>query len=107
MKRSECGLDTVLDVIAGKWKAPILWELRGGPQRFGDLRRSVAGVTEKVLAQQLRAMELRGLIAREEFDEAPPRVEYALTALGTSLYETLVPVCEWGEGWSDGAPSGG
>ncbi|MEJ3656764.1 helix-turn-helix domain-containing protein [Actinomycetes bacterium KLBMP 9759] len=97
MERDGCGLDTVLDVIAGKWKAPILWELRERPLRFGQLRRRVAGITEKVLVQQLRAMEERGLITREEFDEVPPRVQYALTPLGVSLYETLVPVCEWGE----------
>jgi DNA-binding HxlR family transcriptional regulator len=92
-----CGLDTVLTVIGGKWKTLILWELDPKPRRFGELRRRVEGISEKVLIQHLREMEADGIIHREQYNEVPPRVEYSLTDLGRSLNEALAPLCEWGE----------
>src|SRR5688500_5745351 len=92
-----CGLDAVLDVVGGKWKALILWELAPGARRFGELRRQVDGISEKVLIQQLRELETAGIVHREQYNEVPPRVEYSLTPLGESLNTALVPLCEWGE----------
>ncbi len=92
-----CGLDPVLAVIGGKWKTLILWELDPRPRRFGELRRRVEGISEKVLIQQLREMEADGIVHREQYNEVPPRVEYSLSELGRSLHEALAPLCEWGE----------
>src|SRR5690554_1550119 len=92
-----CGLDAAVDVIGGKWKPLILWELHAGVRRFGELRRALEGISEKVLIQQLREMEADGLVHREVYREVPPRVEYSLTELGESLNEALLPLGDWGE----------
>ncbi|HYH13358.1 MAG TPA: helix-turn-helix domain-containing protein [Thermomicrobiales bacterium] len=94
---SRCGLDAVLDVIGGKWKTLILWELREEPRRFGELRRLVEGISEKVLIQQLRELEADGIVHREQYNQIPPKVEYSLTPFGESLNAALLPLCEWGE----------
>jgi DNA-binding HxlR family transcriptional regulator len=91
------GLGPVLDVIGGKWKALILWELHAHPVRFGELKRRVPGISEKMLIQQLRELEADGVVHREVFHEIPPRVEYSVTKLGSSLNDALTPLCEWGE----------
>ena len=105
MKVSEkgyyCGLEAALDIIGGKWKALILWELHGRTRRFGELRRAVVGISEKMLIQQLRELEADGLVHREAYPEIPPRVEYSLTEVGVSLNEVLEPLCEWGERHAD------
>jgi DNA-binding HxlR family transcriptional regulator len=93
----ECGLDAAVDVIGGKWKVLILWALSERPHRFGELKRGVRGVSEKMLIQQLRQMEADGLVARRVFHEIPPRVEYSLTELGLSLNEALGPLGDWGD----------
>lgn len=91
-----CGLEAALDVIGGKWKPIVLWQLAPGARRFGELRRLVTGISEKMLIQQLREMEANGVVARKDYREVPPRVEYALTPFGVSLTEALKPLCEWG-----------
>jgi DNA-binding HxlR family transcriptional regulator len=91
-----CGIDAAMDVIGGKWKVLILWALNERPCRFGELRRELPGITEKVLASHLREMEADGLVHREAYDEVPPRVEYSLTARGVSLNEALEPLGAWG-----------
>lgn len=91
-----CGLDAAADVIGGKWKPRILWALHHGPMRFGELRREIAGVTEKMLIQQLRELESRDIVHREVYRQVPPRVEYSLTELGQSLNVALVPLDAWG-----------
>ncbi|MBX3506993.1 MAG: helix-turn-helix transcriptional regulator [Parvibaculum sp.] len=91
------GLGPVFEIIGGKWKARILWELHDGPVRFGALKRLIAEISEKMLIQQLREMEADGLVHREMFHQVPPRVDYSLTPLGTSLNEALSPLCEWGK----------
>src|SRR4051794_41675295 len=91
-----CGLEAALAVVGGKWKPIVLWRLSGGPRRFGELRRLVTGISEKMLIQQLREMEGDGIVARKDFREIPPRVEYSLTPLGVSLTEALKPLCGWG-----------
>lgn len=91
------GLGPVFGIIGGKWKALILWELHGAPVRFGALKRRIAGISEKMLIQQLREMEADGLVHREMFHQVPPRVDYSVTPLGASLNEALTPLCEWGK----------
>ncbi len=93
-----CGLDAAVDVVGGKWKPLILWALYAGRTlRFGELRRRVPGVSEKVLIQQLREMEADGIVHREVYREVPPRVEYSLSDLGQSLNAALGPLGLWGE----------
>jgi DNA-binding HxlR family transcriptional regulator len=87
-----CGLDAAADVIGGKWKPRILWALHHGPRRFGELRKGVTGVTEKMLIQQLRELESRNIVHREVFHQVPPKVEYSLTTLGESLNVALAEI---------------
>jgi DNA-binding HxlR family transcriptional regulator len=92
-----CGLDAAVAVVGGKWKPLILWALHEEPRRFGELRRHVRGVSEKMLTQQLRELEHDGIVHREVHREVPPRVVYSLTPLGVSLNRALVPLGDWGE----------
>ena len=92
-----CGLDAAVDVVGGKWKPLILWEPGERPHRFGELRRAVGGITEKVLIGQLRQLERDGVVERRAFPEIPPRVEYRLTPDGEALNAALDPLGEWGE----------
>ncbi|MFC4377760.1 winged helix-turn-helix transcriptional regulator [Nocardia halotolerans] len=91
-----CGLDATLSVLNGKWKMMILWPLSERPHRFGELRRQVHGVTEKVLTTQLRELAADGIVHRTVYDEVPPRVEYSLTPLGALLNNALLPLEAWG-----------
>jgi DNA-binding HxlR family transcriptional regulator len=92
-----CGIDAAMDVVTGKWKSLILWELDNhGTRRFGELRRGLPGVSEKMLIQHLREMEDDGLIHREVYREVPPKVEYSLTEHGISLNAALAPLGTWG-----------
>ncbi|MEU3495661.1 helix-turn-helix domain-containing protein [Kitasatospora cineracea] len=85
-----------MEVISGKWKVLVIWALRDRSRRFGELRRQVPGVSEKVLVQQLRELEADGIVLRRTYDEVPPRVEYSLTADGRALDEALKPLGAWG-----------
>ncbi|MFD4125170.1 winged helix-turn-helix transcriptional regulator [Streptomyces globisporus] len=91
-----CGIDAAMDVIGGKWKVLILWALNEKTCRFGELRRAVPGVTEKVLSSHLKELEDDGIVHREVYAEVPPRVEYSLTPLGLSLNAALEPLGAWG-----------
>lgn len=92
-----CGLDAAMDVVTGKWKSLILWELHHyGTRRFGELRRGLPGVSEKMLIQHLREMEADGLVDREVYPEVPPKVEYSLTDDGRALNVALGPLGAWG-----------
>ncbi|MFD3530187.1 winged helix-turn-helix transcriptional regulator [Streptomyces sp. NPDC058664] len=95
--RYTCGLDAAVAVMGGKWKGLILFSLDEGPLRFGELRRAVAGISERMLILQLREMEAAGLVHREVYHQVPPKVEYSLTAFGRSLNTALAPLGEWGE----------
>ncbi|KAA2266643.1 helix-turn-helix transcriptional regulator [Solihabitans fulvus] len=87
-----------MDVIDGKWKVLILWALTTSEAcRFGELRRLVGDVSEKILTQQLRELAADGIVHREVFAEVPPRVEYSLTPLGESLNAALRPLSAWGK----------
>ncbi|TYB40089.1 winged helix-turn-helix transcriptional regulator [Actinomadura chibensis] len=92
-----CGIDTAMEVIGGKWKVLILWALHEHPyRRFGELRRLVPGITEKVLASHLRELESDGVVRRVSYAEVPPRVEYSLTEDGKRLNAALKPLAAWG-----------
>ncbi|GGT25029.1 transcriptional regulator [Streptomyces tanashiensis] len=92
-----CGIDAAMEVIGGKWKVLILWALHEQPhRRFGELRRLVPGITEKVLASHLRELEADGIVDRVSYDEVPPRVEYTLTKDGIRLNDALGPLAAWG-----------
>jgi DNA-binding HxlR family transcriptional regulator len=92
----ECGLDVSLAVMGGKWKPLILYHLRSGPVRFGDLKRLVAGISEKVLIQQLRELVAVGVLIRHDHKQVPPKVDYTLTTFGETLVQALLPLCHWG-----------
>jgi DNA-binding HxlR family transcriptional regulator len=91
-----CGLDATLRIIAGKWKPLIVYFLAQGPNRYGELRRAVRGVSDKMLIQHLKELEADGIVSRTDHKEVPPRVDYTLTPLGRSLSEALTPLCAWG-----------
>lgn len=92
-----CSLDAGMDVVGGKWKALILWELREGPRRFNALQRSLPGVSQKVLTQQLKELERYGVVDRRSFNEVPPRVEYSMTPQGERLLVALEPLADWAD----------
>ncbi|CAL9656261.1 winged helix-turn-helix transcriptional regulator [Streptomyces sp. enrichment culture] len=91
-----CGVTAAIAVIDGKWKTSLLWLLESGPHRPAELRRRLAGLSEKVLTQALREMEQDGLVHREVHDVLPPKTVYSLTAFGRDLAEALDPLAEWG-----------
>ena len=97
MGKYTCGLDAAIAVMGGKWKGLILFALQDGPVRFGELRRSVPGISERMLILQLREMEASGLVHREVYHQVPPKVEYSLTDFGRSLNAALAPLGAWGE----------
>ena len=92
-----CPVETTLTLIGDKWKVLILRDLMPGTKRFGELKKSIGSVSQKVLTAQLRDMEQNGLVHREVFAEVPPRVEYSLTELGRSLKPILDSIWNWGE----------
>ena len=91
-----CPVETTLVLISNRWKTLIIRDLLDGTRRFNELRRSVAGISQKVLTSNLREMEADGLVHREVFAEVPPRVEYSLTPLGESLRPVLDALAAWG-----------
>ena len=92
-----CPVETTLTLIGDKWKVLILRDLLTGTKRFGELKKSIGNVSQKVLTAQLRAMEENGLLTRTVYAEVPPRVEYTLTDLGKSLKPILDAMWNWGE----------
>ena len=84
-----CPVETTLELIGDKWKVLILRDLVGGTKRFGELKKSIGSVSQKVLTSQLRDMEDKGLVSRKVYAEVPPRVEYTLTETGYSLKPIL------------------
>ena len=104
MKRREtnCPAEITLAVIGGRWKTLLLYHLFQGVKRFSELQRATAGITQKMLTQQLREMERDGLVHREVYPEVPPKVEYSLTPLGMSLEPVVGAMCEWGIKYKEG-----
>lgn len=94
-----CPVETTLALIGDKWKVLILRDLLPGTKRFGELKKSIGTVSQKVLTTQLRQMEESGLLIRTVYPEVPPHVEYSLTELGYSLKPVLDALWDWGEGY--------
>ena len=95
-QQPQCGLHIALAVMGGKWKPLILYYLGQGPKRFGDLKRSISGISEKVLIQQLRELAAAGVLTRHDYQRVPPMVDYTMTAFGMTLARALMPLCQWG-----------
>ena len=95
--RPGCSVEATLDLIDGKWKGVILYHLQDGTQRFGELRRRMPGITQRMLTNQLRALEADKLVIRKVYAEVPPRVEYCLAELGESLRPVIDILKAWGE----------
>jgi DNA-binding HxlR family transcriptional regulator len=93
---SDCGLDVVLGLIGGKWKMLILFHLCHGSRRFGELRRLLPGISEKMLIQDLRQMQKSNLLVRKDYKQVPPKVEYSITPFGKALGKSMAPLCAWG-----------
>lgn len=96
-QKFNCGLEASLAVLSGKWKPLILFHLAHEVHRYGALRRAIGKVSDKVLIQQLKELQQDGVVARTDYGEIPPKVEYALTSFGDSLARALAPLCQWGE----------
>ena len=97
MNLPACPVETTLLIIGDKWKVFILRDLMDGTRRFGELKKSIGSVSQKVLTAQLRDMEAKGLLTRKVYAEVPPRVEYTLTDTGYSLKTVLDAMSQWGE----------
>ncbi|MGL5192460.1 MAG: winged helix-turn-helix transcriptional regulator [Chroococcales cyanobacterium] len=95
-KQVGCPVETTLAIIGGRWKVLILQELFSGVKRFGELHRALAGITQKMLTQQLRELERDGIINRMVYAQVPPKVEYSLTEFGMTLRPILETMHEWG-----------
>jgi DNA-binding HxlR family transcriptional regulator len=96
-RRSQrCPAEVTLEIIGGRWKVLIIWQLFRSEQRFSELFRALDGITQKMLTQQLRELEHDGIVLRTVYPQVPPKVEYSLTSLGESLRPVVDAMCEWG-----------
>lgn len=95
-KKYNCPMEMTMDLIGGKWKVLILWHLSSGILRFNELKKIFPDVTQKMLTQQLRDLEVNGLIFRKVYPQVPPKVEYSLTGIGSSLVPVLQEMNKWG-----------
>ena len=91
-----CPVEAALDVIGGKWKPLILWQLKVKTLRYNNLQQLLPGISPKMLTRQLREMEEDGLVGRKMYPEIPPRVEYSLTEFGRTVIPVLEELCRWG-----------
>jgi DNA-binding HxlR family transcriptional regulator len=91
-----CPVEATLDVIGGKWKPLILWQLKVKTLRYNNLQQLLPGISPKMLTRQLREMEEDGLVERKMYPEIPPRVEYSLTEFGKTVIPVLEELCRWG-----------
>ena len=93
-----CPLTFALNYIGGKWRLPIIWALsKNGTMRYNELKRSIDGITNMMLTQSLKELELNGIINRQQYMEIPPRVEYSLTDNGKELIPALKELASWGK----------
>ncbi len=95
-----CPVETTVRIVGGRWKAAVLDQLFQGTKRFSELKRAITGITPRTLAQQLRELQSTGIVERTVYPDTPPRVVYAITALGKSLRPLLEAMCHWGKSHS-------
>ncbi len=95
-KNLDCPVATTINLIGNKWKLLIIRDLLQGTKRFGELRKSLTGISQRVLTENLREMETDGLLNRQVFAEVPPRVEYSLNKTGLSLQPIIMDMADWG-----------
>ncbi|MBO7743449.1 helix-turn-helix transcriptional regulator [Paenibacillus sp. MWE-103] len=93
----ECPVETLIQVLGGKWKPMILWQLIESKKRFNDLEKLIPGVTQKMLSQHLRDLEREGIVDRTVYPSVPPKVEYSLSDYGKTLIPVAEVMCAWGE----------
>ena len=96
-----CPVETTLMLISDRWKVLIIRELLGGTKRFGELKKTIGAISQKVLTAHLRSMEAAGLLTRKVYPEVPPRVEYTLTETGYSLRPVLDAMVAWGTAYKE------
>ncbi|RYE26493.1 MAG: transcriptional regulator [Sphingobacteriales bacterium] len=94
---STCGMAYTLNILGGRWKPAILCRLCNGTQRYGELKKDIEGISERMLVAQLRELEADGIVERIVYAEVPPRVEYKLTKLGITLMPVLNAMSAWGD----------
>ncbi len=94
-----CPAERALDFLSGKWRPMVIYWLRDGPLRFNELQRRLGGITHRTLSKTLKEMESDGLVARTDYGEIPPRVDYALTQKGASLQPVLIAMENWAKSW--------
>jgi DNA-binding HxlR family transcriptional regulator len=94
---STCGMAYTLNILGGRWKPAILCRLSNGTMRYGELKKDIEGISERMLVAQLRELEVDGIVERIVYAEVPPRVEYRLTKLGNSLTPVLSAMSKWGD----------
>ncbi|OHD53981.1 MAG: HxlR family transcriptional regulator [Spirochaetes bacterium GWF1_51_8] len=97
-----CPVQVAVDTIGGKWKIVIIYHLLENVIRFGELKRMIPGITQKMLTQQLRELEADGIVARRVYAEVPPKVEYSITELGKKLEPVFTLLCGWGREYLKG-----
>ena len=100
-KLQKCPVETTLILLNNKWKYLIIRDLMNGTKRFGELKKSLGTITQKVLTTNLRSMEEDGLVERKVFSEIPPRVEYTLSDIGYSLAHVIDAMTDWGSGYKE------
>lgn len=96
-----CAVEAFLDALGGRWKGMILFHLLPGTRRFGELRKLLPHVTQRMMTNQLRELEKDGIVARKVYAEVPPRVEYSLTPLGQKLSPILAQMATWGDAYME------
>ena len=94
---TDCPVTNAMNVIGGKWKLPIIFHLGEKTHRFGELKRTLAGITQQMMSKQLKELEDHGMVLRKVYAEVPPRVEYSLTDKGKSIFPVLESMVEWSE----------
>ena len=92
-----CPVEVTMSVMGGKWTAPILWYLKGKTLRYGELKKMLVTISEKVLINELKTLEGHGLVIRKNYNEVPPRVEYSLSPYGKSIVPIIDLISKWGE----------
>lgn len=96
-KKYYCPMDMTIDVVGGSWKLLIIWRLKDGTLRFGELKKIIGVISTKMLAQQLKELEADGLVARKAYLEVPSRLEYSLTDLGLTVLPLIDTLRQWGD----------